>query len=610
MKKKLIQSLLLSCILSSCSYVLDVAPEGRKELDEIFSSEITTGSYFNSCYQDFPKFTFGDYFWTSNLVSMSDDAWEISVSGAMVADKAYKGGITPATNDNLLIRNSKGENFVNITSWDLYYRNINRCNIFIERIDKAAVPSEIDRIRWRAEARILRAFYYMELLGRFGDIPLFTSSTPVGYDASQLKKETFKNVVDYIISECKDVIENVPELPWRISVASEDGRMTKGVAAAIMSRSILWAASPLWNGGQNYWKEAEEITGYALNKMLENGYELYSKVSNPGIFGDNAYYEYNCTLTDFATTPIDKESILTSKKNIGHWWNIQGVPISIPNKVGLCPTQELVDAIPMKTGKYILDLKQPYLDENHLQPNYEPNSGYDPENPYVDRDPRFEALIIHNGSKVKDPKDQLVEVQTYNGGNCGLKMGTANSTCTGYYARKHYHPNARKNRDISVRPRIMRLAEMYLNYAEACAENGNIDGALAAVKPIRDRVNMPNIPGGSKEDVILQVRNERRVEMAYEDNRYYDIRRWTSPGNDMPVGRIQTGMWIEKLKDGKLKYMRFRVGDEYNPDSNTWSGTGWERKCFESKYLLHPLEQIEADRLRAATGVNWQNPGW
>ena len=121
---------------------------------------------------------------------------------------------------------------------------------------------------------------------------------------------------------------------------------------------------------------------------------------------------------------------------------------------------------------------------------------------------------------------------------------------------------------------------------------------------------MPNIPGGTQEEVILQVRHERRIEMAYEDNRYYDIRRWCSPGQDIPVGRIQTGMWIEKEGNGKFKYMRFRVGDTYDKATSKWAGTPWERRCFTSKYLLHPLEQVEADRLYTVTGVKWQNPGW
>lgn len=611
MKKKILYFCVAACFTTSCQDVLDVAPEGRKDLEEIFSSEVTTGAYLNGCYQQFPHLTYGDYFWTSNFVGLSDDAWEYHTVAGIPLVQAYAGNITPESSKNLLIKNiGDSGNFLNITSWDLYFRNIGRCNTFLENIDEAVVPSESDRARWKAEARVLRAFYYMELIGRFGEVPLLKSSVDMDFDSSTLKKESFKNIVDFIISECKDVIEFEPNLPWRITVASEKERMTKGVAAAIISRTILWAASPLWNNGQNYWAEAEELTKYALDKLTANGYELYSQVKNPTLFGMNAYYEYNCITTDYTTSPVDKETILASRKNLSNWWNVQGLKINSCTKAGLCPTQELVDAFPMNTGKYILDLKQPYLDENHLQPNFIEGSGYDENNPYVNRDPRFEAMIIYNGTKMKNPNDALVEVQTFNGGNCGLKMGDNKFTCTGYYPKKHYHPNQRNGRGVATTQRIMRLAEMYLNYAEAAAENGNINGAVNAIKAIRDRVGMPNIPGGTQEEVILQVRHERRIEMAYEDNRYYDIRRWCSPGQDIPVGRIQTGMWIEKEGNGKFKYMRFRVGDTYDKATSKWAGTPWERRCFTSKYLLHPLEQVEADRLYTVTGVKWQNPGW
>ena len=137
---------------------------------------------------------------------------------------------------------------------------------------------------------------------------------------STLKKNTFKECVDFIQSECRDVIENSQDLPWRVVATNENGRMTKGIAAALMSRSILWLASPLWNGGQNYWKEAEKVTKYVLDKLLANGYKLYDESRNPSIFGDNVYFEYFCTKQDISPAPNDKETILASRFVIGNWY--------------------------------------------------------------------------------------------------------------------------------------------------------------------------------------------------------------------------------------------------------------------------------------------------
>ena len=609
--KKYILPFLAVCIFSfSCSSVLDVAPDGRKSLEEIFSNEVTTGAYLNGCYQDFPKYALNNYFWTNTAVALSDDAWEYhTVATSFVY--AYKGNITPAAGDNLLIKDlgpATGD-FAKLTSWDLYFRNIRRCNVFLNRIDKATVPSEEHRARWKAEAKVLRAYYYLELIGRFGPVPIIVDELPVDFDNSALKKNTFKECVDRIIRDCNEAIDETEHLPWRITVANEAGRMTKAVAAAVKSRAILYAASPLWNGGQNYWDEAERITKEALEQCLANGFELYTTVRNPNFFGDNAYFEFNCTATDFTPTPADKETILDSKARITNWSNVVGTPVTTPAKVGLCPTQELVDSYPMVTGKYVLDLSKPYLDEQHLKPNYMESSGYDPQNPYLDRDPRFYATVLFNGSSVLDNKDKKTEVQTYNGGNCGLRMGDIKRTCTGYYARKHYHPNSRQGRPLPASFRLFRLAELYLNYAEAAAENGHKEIAVAQIKPLRDRVNMPNIAPANLDEARLMVRNERRIEMAYEMNRYYDMRRWTQPDQDMATGKYLTGMWIEKV-NGKLQYRRFVIGDIYDRETDTWSGGGWTRACYTNKYLLHPIELSEAARLETATGAKWQNPGW
>lgn len=594
--------------LSGCEGVLDVQPEGRIDLDEIFSSNTTTESYLNGCYQNFPAFGLGYYWYTNALASLTDDCWDNDYTLENFV-LAYDDKITSATSTNKLIYDSSNFASGSLSSWDLYYRNIGRCNTFLSRIGTAVVDSEEKRELLKSEARILRAFYYMELIGRFGSACIFTEPIIEGEEWPELKKSSFKDCADFIISECDDVITNSTNLQWKPSSDSDHFRMNKAIACAIKSRVALFMASPLFCEGNNYWEEAEKYTKEALTACLDNGYALYTMVKSPSIFGTNAYYEFMVSQRDYGASAADLETIFYTYGN-NMAWNIQGCPVNAHIKSGMCPTQELVDAFPMKTGKYIVDVLNPYLDEKHLEPNYVAGSGYDENNPYDNREERFYATILYNGATVKNDKNVDTKLETYQGGNCEIRLQQRTHTITGYYNRKYRHPNAYSGHPVSSAPlRYFRLAELYLNYAEAAVENGHLAEAIEAVSPIRERVHLPNIEMGDQASVRAEVRHERRLEYPLEELHYYDIRRWTEPTEDMSVGHWLTGMWIEKV-NGKLEYHRFTIGDVYNADTKTWAGSGRERQCYKRKYLLHPLEETEASRLKATTGVDWQNPGW
>lgn len=615
---KYILSILSVTILAfnSCQNVLDVMPDGRKTLEDIFASEPTAQAYLNGCYQNFPQYASKNYFNTNTRIATSDDAWEYAVVASGATTRLYTGSITPTEAQNVFIKDqSTGSDYSSINKWDLFWRNIRRCNVFLENIDKTPVAIEEYRQRWIAEAKVLRSYYFMELIACFGNLPIPQGSYPLGYDYSSMKKNSFYECAKFVINDCKDVIDN-SILPWRIEVQSEKGRMTKAIAAVLASRAALYAASPLWNDGANHWAEAEQITKEMLEKTLTNGYELYTSMRNPTLFENNAYREYFCQVQDFSSDPFDKETILSSKFANATWTNIAGMPILNAHKAGLCPTQELVDAYCMKAnGLPVLDLKQPYEDmDRHLKPRYyDLPTGYDPENPYVGRDPRFEATVYYNGSKRKNAQSQTVTVETHDTGNCNIETNNTRRTPTGYYQKKYDHPNSIPGKYLSVKYPIMRLAELYLNYAEAAAENGSITAAVNnGIKPLRDRVNVPNIQPRNQEEAILMIRNERRVELAFEENRHYDLRRWETPDGDLEeeTGYL-TGMWIVKNNENNtLKYMRFNIGDSYNKNTDSWANTATHRACASNKFLLWPIETSEVNRLETATGDRWQNPGW
>jgi hypothetical protein len=147
--------------------------------------------------------------------------------------------------------------------------------------------------------------------------------------------------------------------------------------------------------------------------------------------------------------------------------------------------------------------------------------------------------------------------------------------------------------------KYFRLSDLLLSYAEAAAEANRLDEAKAAVDEVRTRVKMPPLPTGlSKEDLILRIRNERRVELAYENQRYFDIRRWQNPnGNIESQYKWATGMLIRKQTDGSFTYQRVNTSSV-------------PRLGYETKDLLLPIPLDEASKLESVTGDKWQNPGW
>lgn len=606
MKNKILILLFTILGITSCQKVLDVAPDGRKSLDQIFANDATTSAYLNSCYKNFPLWGTTNWWNTNNRIAYSDDSWDWGPDVVPF----YQGSATTAAP----IQEDEGggqsgwDNSIGF--WNKHWQNIRSCNIFLSRIASATVTSEADRNRWTAEAKALRAFYNLELIKRYGGMPIVASPIGIDYDYKQLKREPFKACADNIIKDCNEALAT-PEFPWRITAGNEAFRFTKAIAAFVKSSAILFAASDLWNGGQNYWAEAETVTKKSLDDCLANGYELYNKVSNPSIF-QSAYQEYFCSVVDWSATPVDKESILASRQLTASWIDVEGMPLQSANEAGMCPSQELIDAYGMKTtGQTILQLDKPYLDDAHLQPNYKPGSGYDPANPYVGRDPRFYATVYYNGAQRKNLAGVLTDVQTYYTGNCGIDANDhKQKTGTGYYIKKYDHPSSIKSSVIPTSYRVMRLAELYLNYAEAANENGNLSGAVGAVNAIRARAGMPNINPAGKDEARLLIRNERRVELAYEENRYFDVRRWTKPDGDLSAtDHYITGVWIIKT-GATFDYKRFVIGDSWNITTGAWTNTAMPRACYTNKFLIWPIQLSESQRLEAATDAKWQNPGW
>lgn len=629
----------LATVIYSCSDVLNQAPDGKISLEEVFGDNDKTMYYLNTCYSGINAKGCLYFFWSRGPVNWCDDSWDaddLDVSWA--ASRRYYDGNASAS--DFPANYNAGDSGNESVSWARSFQRIRNCAVFLQNIPNAKVNSESDRSRWTAEAHILRAYYYSELLMWFGcSLPIIREPYTYDADFSKVERSSFHDVVEFIVEDC-DAALACEELPWRITTDSEAMRMTKAVAWAIKSRMTLFAASPLYNDGNNYWEEAYSVNKAAVQALESNGYALYDKLNQAAVWGDEKAYlptaasqyfnEYFCNSGAYAADPADKETIYQLRDGANlDLTNVDGIGAILGYKTGTCPSQELVDAFETIDGQPVLDLAKPYLDEQHLKPNYNSsNTTYDKNNPYANRDPRFYATVYYNGSKrycnwsteaekksfenLGQGKGENVRIITtwdaYEDaeGNIinspeplmGRSMTGRTPTRTGYFQRKFLHPNSGVEMRLNgARHKDYRLAEIYLNFAEAAMEAGHTDEAITYVNKVRARAGMPGLPAGlSGENLRQRIHNERRVEFALEGNRYFDVRRWHKPDEDLSAtDRWITGAHITHMQDGTYKYERTILK---------------ERQCYTNKWLKMPIPLTEVNNMRAITGEDWQNPGW
>jgi hypothetical protein len=618
---------ILCLMTNACSGVLDSAPDGKISLDDAFKDNEMTAAYLNTCYSYIPGGGCAYYFFMRGPVDWCDEAWDTDAEAesGLSSGRLYNGNASAANHPiyNISSENNNGD------YWNRLWEGIRKCAIFLGRIDGATVTSEANRSRWKAEAHLLRAYYYSELLRWFGcPLPIERETYGWDFDYSTVKRSSYYEVVQFIIEDCNAALSS-PELPWRITTDAEGYRLTKAVAEGIKSRMSIYMASPLYNQGQNYWEEAYQVNKASLASLRAQGYELYRQINYPTTWKDPEAFlpndhaalfnEFFCNSMAFSSNPVDKETLYQTVSYAGDYF-VDGVGAQGGYKAGTCPSQELIDCFESADGQPILNLARPYQDETtHLVPNFNPaNTLHDEQNPYANRDPRFYATFYYNGSQRRcywsfdetsaSPENYPAErgyrtrvIATWEGEpQTGIHPTDRKATRTGYFQRKFLHPfsGAEVVQVSAAQNKAFRLGEVILNFAEAAAEANHLEEARAAVNEIRSRVGMPDLPAGlSKDELILRIRNERRVELALEGFRYFDVRRWNTPdGNLEKTDRWINAMWITRNADGSYTYRRGPVSRE--------------RLCWTQKYMWLPVPMNEVNILKALTGEDWQNPGW
>ena len=541
--------------LSSCNGFLDREEDSFIDKTATFDSYNRTKQYLTYAYTLLPD-GLNRFSREAMLASATDDA-EFAIESAEI--QQFNNGSWNALNNPDDV-------------WNRYYSGISKCctllentnhvNLDISRLDpdkQVEYANSLKDIRmWRAEARFLRAYFHFELLKRYGPIPIVTSTLSINGNYENTPRPTMKEVVDFIAKECDIAADTLELTPWR-NVNDAFGRATKGAALALKSRLLLYAASPLYVdfGDTN---EANKPTDVALWKSAADAAKAVIDLNQ---------YELASSYADlFKNDFQNKEYIFVRRYAANSDFEKSNFPVSFGGKGGTNPSQNLVDDYEMLDGT-----------------PFDWNDPAKAAQPFANRDARLGATILMNMAPFKGKK-----VATYPEG--ADASPNPNATKTGYYLRKFL------NEDVNIQTGgssgghvvpLFRLAEIYLNYAEALNECDptNPDIALYLNK-VRNRASLPNVSALSQEQMRAVIQHERRVELAFEEHRSWDVRRWKIASSTL--GAPLMGVQIERKPLGGYTYMPVKV----------------EQRVFQPKMYWYPIPQSEVLKLK-----QWkQNNGW
>lgn len=494
--KKILYILVIisSPIIFSCSSdMLELKPLDSYSEVDVYNDAALLKNFVNGTYPGM-RHSFDDE--NSLLDGLTDNAYNRHGSGE--ATRGYTHATTTPDNGESVTRNLWGDT----------YSYIRRTNQFFENTTNSPIdPKDLDPMT--GEMKFIRAFLYFELLRWYGGVPVITTTYGLNDESFEVSRNSVDEVVNQIVADCDEAIQLLPEF-----ASQEKGRASKEAAMALKGRTLLYAASPLFNTSNDLskWTAASDA-----NKALMD-MNTIQLISAPEEYGE------------IFRGASDKEVIMgryfTQFNNQGwgvNTWLYSGASGGWSNTT---PTQDLVDDYELTNGKIPSD----------------PTSGYDPQNPYVNRDPRFKESILFQGAVFPDPKtdtDRIVEffVDKANptdaskaGKDSRASASAGNNSLTSYNFRKYTDEGklaeGAGGEDTNTNPYIFfRVTEAYLNYAEAQIALGNEGEAQSALTTVRARVGMPAVTETGP-DLIEVYRRERRIEFVLEDHRFFDIRRW------------------------------------------------------------------------------------
>lgn len=572
------------CIfLQACTDNYESLPVDRFTEEFVFSTTDSTGKqarqFLNMIYEQLPNKhngVGGDYL---------DAATDNALSTAIDDD--------PDVYRLLLGRYSASNRVPSDMKWGDYYKAIRMVNILIKNID--VVPFNMYytnalgerkrlNISMKAEARFLRAYFYFELLERYGGVPLIGDKIFGLEDDLEIPRNSFADCVDYIVTELdaiKDSLRSIPtESPEEFAHVA-----TREAAMALKVRVLLYAASPLFNG--DTLEEGNELVGYPSynhERWKIAADAARSFIDNYGKNGNNVFGLASDFQKIFTTWYGGENPEIIFFRNTGENTSVETAngPLGFSGpRLGngrTNPSQNLVNAFLMKDG--------------HLR-GESPKYPYNPQQPYDNRDPRLDYTVLHNGSNWLG-----TQLKTHQGG-VHNPVSTGQYSRTSYYLRKFLgnfeHATQYEN---TLHLWIMfRYAEILLNFAEA--ENEYLESPSSevydAIIALRKRAgieagedNLYGLKNGMTQSEMREViRNERRIELAFEDHRYWDIRRW----------RIAEDLFSEPVKGMQIVLSQ---GTPFYQETDLITATFIERR------YLYPIPYSEVNK----NDNMIQNPKW
>jgi len=466
-------------------------------------------------------------------------------------------------------------------NFGLYYAGIRAANIYLENVGRVSDMPDADKKQETAEARVLRAIQYAELLKRYGGVPLVTKSLN-STDDVKLPRNTYEACVKFIVKECDEAAVYLPDsYPKQFS-----GRITKGAALAMKSRVLLYAASPLANSSLPYITDKRELTGYisysadrwqkaadaakaVLDWATSAGVKLENSKATPGDNYESTFADLNCP-----------ETILANQSNgwWGAWWPLFQ-QFTMPRGVyggwyGQGVTYQQAARYYTKDGK-----EQVWN-----------NSGSEAEfmQKMQEMEPRFQRSVFYSGGIWNDELGVL-KIFKKKGGSWSPQ-----APVNGVGFMKKFLTRLNWNGG-QINWIVFRLGEFYLNYAEALNEVSSMDPkCYDAINALHERAGIPDISSAdnrynTQEKLRETIRRERAIELAFEGHRFFDVRRWQIAGNDGVMKGQMWGLNLYEQQDGSVIYKK----------------EPFETRVWDNKMYYYPFPQVEIDKAYIV-----QNPGW
>lgn len=598
MKKLLIYILVLGAF-TSCKKYLDQVPDDRLTIDETFRTWNTASKFLANVYARIP-----DEFGQRNP-----------------GDNENRGLWTGGCDEADFVWGFVQSNDVNIGNWDAnsgfvrdywtnFYKGIRAASVFIQNADKITDRSQQQKEQYKAEARALRAMYYFYLMRIYGPVVIL-GETPTAVDTNlQIPRNSIDECVSYIAAELTTAASVLPAKP---ATAQDYGRITKGIALAFRANAMMYAASPLYNGNTelanlknkdgkqlisqsfdvNKWKTAADAYKEFITQFVPGTYNLFKKNNSSGAF-DPYLSCRDVILTDWNEEVIfarTRGSLDARQYELTPYHS--GAPSGeLKGSGGLGATQNMVDAFFMKNGRSITDPLSQYVSSGYADfqaPNTtHTSSTY---NQWVNREPRFYVNITYDGSTWLNTDFGEIVTRLYNTGNSGRKTGGGDYSPTGYIVRKAMGLGRWNVNDRTLI--LIRLAEIYLSYAECLNEaTPNDPDILKYLNLIRERAGIPlygssELPAPAGQAAMRDaIRRERRVELAFENNRFFDVRRWKI---------------AEQTENGPM------YGLNINADMPEFLNVvSFETRVFNKRHYFFPLPSDDINNDKELV----QNPGW